>query len=197
MNFLNTYRCLDKQRYASEKYSIVPLQKEDIFSIRIWRNDQMEYLRQSKPITEKDQIDYYENVIRKTFNEIKPDQILFSFLLNEKCIGYGGLVHIDWNSRNAEISFLTETNRAKNDIQYSEDFYNFLKLIFIIAFEEIQFNRLETENYEVDSLSIKILENLDFKLHQRLRNHVLINGKYFDSLIHICFRKDYKLKPKI
>jgi len=191
---LNTYRCLGKQQYSIGNYSIIPIREEDILSIKNWRNEQIKYLRQSKPLSEEDQIKYYKNVIMKTFNEIKPNQILFSFLLDQKCIGYGGLVHIDWNSQSAEVSFLTETKRADKNEQFSEDLNNFLKLIFIVAFEEIIFNQLDLETFEIDPLTIEILENFGFKLEKNLKKHVFINGKYFDSLIHTFLRRDYYLE---
>ena len=190
---MKKYRCLNKQQYSRNNYSIVPIREKDLLFIKDWRNEQIEFLRQTKPLTEKDQIKYYKNVISKAFDETKPDQILFSFLLNEKCIGYGGFVHIDWNSQSAEVSFLSDTNRVKKDEQYSEDFNNFLKLIFIVAFEEIHFNRLHTETFEIDPLTIKLLENFEFKFNRRLKKHVLINGKYFDSLIHTYLKRDNRL----
>jgi hypothetical protein len=51
----------------------------------------------------------------KLFQLQKPNQILFSFLEENKCIGYGGLVHINWNDINGEISFIIDTKLEKND----------------------------------------------------------------------------------
>jgi hypothetical protein len=36
------------------------------------------------------------------------ESLLFSFLKNGECIGYGGLVHINWIDQNAEISFMID-----------------------------------------------------------------------------------------
>ena len=44
-------------------------------------------------------------MVKKQFKEKQPNQLLFSFIENNLLIGYGGLVHIDWTNKNAEISF--------------------------------------------------------------------------------------------
>ena len=61
-----------------------------------WRNEQIIHLRQKKLLTKSDQDNYFNNVLRKTFDEMLPNQILFSFYHKDKFVGYGGLVHIDW-----------------------------------------------------------------------------------------------------
>ena len=73
----------------------------------------MYHLRQTKKLTKKDQDLYFKDTIYKQFSQDKPEQILFSFLENDICIGYGGLVHINWKNKTAEISFLIDTNKEK------------------------------------------------------------------------------------
>jgi hypothetical protein len=106
---MNSYKALNKQVFAIDEYSIVPIRFEDRYDIMIWRNEQMYHLRQNKHLTHQEQDIYFENVISKLFKTDEPDQILFSFLKNDVCIGYGGLVHINWVDKNAEISFIMGT----------------------------------------------------------------------------------------
>ena len=74
----------------------------------------MYHLRQDKPLTEEDQEAYFLNVVAKLFEQERPNQLLFSFLDGDKCIGYGGLVHINWIDKNAEISFIMNTSLEKS-----------------------------------------------------------------------------------
>ena len=69
----------------------------------------MYHLRQQNKLRIEDQNNYFENVVMKLFNLKNPDQILFSYISENKCIGYGGLVHINWNKKYAEISFIMKT----------------------------------------------------------------------------------------
>ena len=108
------YKCLNKQEFQIEEYKIVPIRFEDRYNIMKWRNEQMYHLRQSKILTIEDQDSYFENEVKKLFAQENPNQILFSFLENEICIGYGGLVHLDWSKKSGEISFLISTELESN-----------------------------------------------------------------------------------
>lgn len=97
-NKKNIYKALDTQCFSKENYSIVPIRFQDRLKIMEWRNEQMYHLRQTKALTEEDQNSYFENIVSKLFVLEKPNQILFSYLKDNECIGYGGLVHINWRS---------------------------------------------------------------------------------------------------
>ena len=103
------YICLKNQSYEHNEFSIVPIRYEDRLEIMKWRNDQIYHLRQDQPLTEKEQNVYFQNTVVNLFKKKNPNQILFSFLRKNICIGYGGLVHINWIDKNAEISFIMDT----------------------------------------------------------------------------------------
>ena len=110
------YRCLNKQEFSRGAYSLVPLRYEDRFAIMRWRNQQLYHLRQSSPLTEEDQQRYFDQVVAGLFAQERPGQVLFSYLENGRCIGYGGLVHINWTDRHAEVSFVMETEREEKEM---------------------------------------------------------------------------------
>ena len=76
------------------------------------------------------------------FEQEKPNQLLFSFLENGKFIGYGGLVHINWLDKNAEISFVMKTELEKE--YFSIYWSNYLSLIEKVAFETLNFHKIFT-----------------------------------------------------
>lgn len=196
LNAGNRYNCLKKENYDFNDYHMVPIRKKDIQFIRKWRNEQIDVLRQRKKITKKEQIDYYNKVIKKSFSEKRPECILFSFLLNDVCIGYGGLTNIDWLSKRAELSFILKTIRFSNPKIYQKDFNYFLNIIMQLSFDELKFNRLFTETYNIRALHIKILESVGFELEGKLKQHVNIKDKFVDSLIHGYIREQYIKKQK-
>src|SRR5690606_13377372 len=106
---MNYYKGLHKQVFRLGGHSIVPIRMEDRFAIMKWRNEQIYHLRQSKPLTEEDQDRYFDQVVLQLFQKEYPENMLFSYLEDDKCIGYGGLVHIKWTDKNAEISFIMDT----------------------------------------------------------------------------------------
>lgn len=194
MKLEEKYLCLKNKKYGFKNYFLVPIRKKDIQYIRKWRNKQMDILRQKEKISEKDQIKYYESVIKKKFNEKKPNFILFSYMLNNKCIGYGGLTNIDWDSKRAELSFIVDNVRYLNSKVYYQDFFSFLKIISQLSFNELKFNKLFTETYNIRPVHLKILEKIGFQLEGRLKQHVSINGRYVDSLLHGYLRRQYLRK---
>ena len=86
-----------------------------------WRNQQIDALRQKDYLTEKDQLDYFHQVVQPQYSKSNPDPLLMGFTKEDELIGYGGLVHIDWNNRRAEVSFLLESKRAKNLSLYKKE----------------------------------------------------------------------------
>ena len=53
------YPILVNNKILFKNYSIIPLRKSDIQKIRVWRNDQMNILRQTTTLTPQNQLNYY------------------------------------------------------------------------------------------------------------------------------------------
>lgn len=178
------YICLQEDYYQYEDYLITSLREEDILLVKEWRNEQIDILRQKEPLTDEQQFNYYNNVVLPSMHTEQPSDILFSYLYQGECIGYGGLTHIDWSNSRAEISFLLSTYR-KHDVKlYEKEFTIFLTLLKKIAFLEIGLNRLYTETFDIRPIHINIIENNGFRLEGILKEHVRVRDKYVDSLIH-------------
>ncbi len=182
------YVCLKKSSYEYENYELVPIRIDDAELICKWRNEQINFLRQEKPISNEDQKQYFEKVILPIFTQSKPELILFSFLKNSILIGYGGLVNIDWDNKISEVSFLVETNRSKNSSIYETDFSIFLNLLKKITCNELKFDKLFTETYDIRPVHINILEKNEFKISKKENSKKIIDGKPVDILFHsyIC-----------
>jgi RimJ/RimL family protein N-acetyltransferase len=186
------YICLQRDYYQYQDYSITSFREEDIFLIKEWRNAQIDILRQKEPLTDKQQISYYENIVLPLMLTKEPSDILFSYLHQGECIGYGGLTHIDWIDRRAEISFLLSTSRIHDAKLYEEEFTIFLTLLKKIAFAELELNRLFTETFDIRPLHVNIIHNNGFRLEGILREHVRIQGQYVDLLIHGYLRSYFE-----
>ncbi|MFM2225828.1 MAG: hypothetical protein RJA07_2030 [Bacteroidota bacterium] len=186
---MRVYTCLKQQTFFKNNYSITAIRDEDKYAIMQWRNEQIDILRQAKPLTKADQESYFENVVAKLFTQEKPTQLLFSFFENGKLIGYGGLVHIDWESKNAEISFLLETSRNADDATFANDFTPYLQLLIQISKAELHFFKLHTTFYNLPERMLykKIVEQERFVKEAVLENHKLINGQLEDVYIYSKF----------
>jgi hypothetical protein len=165
---MNIYKCLNTQEFVLGEYKIVPIRFKDRYKIMAWRNEQLYHLRQKKPLTAGDQDIYFSNVVAKIFDIDQPDQILFSFLENEICVGYGGLVHINWKDENAEISFIMDTKLEKDS--FEEIWLIYLDLIEKVAFNDLKFIKIYTYAFDLRPNLFKVLETSGFKLENNLKN---------------------------
>lgn len=176
------YTCLHAQQFVTKDgYSLIPLRKQDIQLIREWRNAQIDILRQQQPITEEDQENYYADIVTALFSQKMPPQILFSFLKAGKCIGYGGIVHIDWIARRGEVSFLINPDLMSD---YVTVFNRFYSLIQHVAFHDLKFHRLFTETFAFRTDHMALIEKIGFKREGHLRDHTFKRGRWYDSIIH-------------
>jgi RimJ/RimL family protein N-acetyltransferase len=147
-----------------------------------WRNEQIYHLRQDKPLTKETQDRYFGDIIPQLFCQEKPSHLLFSFLKHGKLIGYGGLVHINWGNKNAEISFIMDTELEKEEFEWN--WSKFLSLIEELAFEQMAFVKLYVYAFDLRPHLYTTLQKNNYFLDARLKKHCLINGELKDVVIH-------------
>ena len=181
------YKNLNKQEFVNGDFKIVPIRDVDKFEIMKWRNEQIYHLRQKTKLTKIDQQNYFKNIIEELFDIINPNQILFSFLKNDECIGYGGLVHINWIDKNAEISFVMNTDLENNFFHKYWTVY--LNLIEKVAFNELRLNKIFVYAFDLRPKLYEVLNNSFYNKEARLKKHHKFNKDYVDVLIYSKFNK--------
>lgn len=179
---MKNYQCLKKQVFEDGEYMLVPIRDEDRYAIMQWRNEQIYHLRQAEPLTREKQDAYFQNVVAQLFEQEKPDQILLSFLRNNECIGYGGLVHINWIDRNAEISFIINTSLEEKG--FKKLWSSYLQLLEQIAFDDLKLHKLFVYAFDLRPHLYEMLEANDYFLDARLKDHCLFQETYRDVVIH-------------
>jgi RimJ/RimL family protein N-acetyltransferase len=179
---MKSYKCLTSQVVELDNFKIVPLRYEDRLDILKWRNEQIYHLRQNKSLTVEDQENYFSAIVDKLFDQEQPNQILFSYLENGKCIGYGGLVHINWIDKNAEISFIMDTALEKDN--FHANWTKYLSLIEKLAFEDLKFHKIFTYAFDLRPHLYLALQDASFIEETHLKEHCFFEGKYIDVVIH-------------
>ena len=189
MVFPGKYSCLEQQVFTASNIKLVPIRYRDRYKIMKWRNEQIFHLRQSSPLVKEGQDVYFNDILSKQLSYSNPPQILFSILKNNVCMGYGGLVHIDWKTKIAEISFLTATEL--NVDSFNKVWGDFLRVIKHIAFEELSFRKIYTYAIDVRPEIYTTLVKHGFKVERVLPNEFDKNGVFFDVIIHSMKNNDY------
>lgn len=188
---MRRYQAWPDLRAESGGLALACVQDADIEPIRQWRNAQMDVLRQDRPISYGDQLAYFAQNIWPEMDTAQPRQILLSFRRGKELLGYGGLVHIAWPHRRAEISVLMRPDLASDRAAYDPLLGAFLLLIRDVGFNQIGLHRLYLETYAIRAAHIAVLEASGFGLEGRLRDHVRIDGAPVASLIHACLADEW------
>jgi RimJ/RimL family protein N-acetyltransferase len=179
---MRKYKCLINQEFVHGCFKLVPIRDEDKYFILKMRNEQIFHLRQTIEISIDEQEYYFANVISSLLEQDKPDQILFSLIEKGKFVGYGGLVHINWVDRNAEVSFIMKTELEKNGFAYYWN--NYIYLLEKVSFIDLKFHKIFTYAFDLRQHLYPILEALGFNEEARLVDHCYYQGKYIDVVIH-------------
>lgn len=178
------YACMPRARISEGDLAVEAVQPRHIERIRQWRNAQMDVLRQSHRISAAEQEGYYRQHVWPILSASHPSDIVLSYHDRDELVGYGGLVHIAWMHRRAEVSFLLDSAHVTDAGRYEKYFAAFLRLISTLAFTDLGIQRLFTETYAHREAHIAILEKSGFQREGTLRKHVYVSGKPVDSLIH-------------
>jgi RimJ/RimL family protein N-acetyltransferase len=190
---MKEYKALNKQIFTSGDYSLVPIRFEDRYDIMKWRNEQIYHLRQAEPLTTEKQDQYFNTAINALFEQEKPSQILFSYLYKGQCIGYGGLVHINWVNKNAEISFIMKTALEAECFVFHWQVY--LNLLEKFAFADLGLHKIFTYAFDIRPKLYEALILSGFKKEATLSEHCLFQGKYIDVVIHKKLNRVVELIP--
>ena len=135
---------------------------EDLESIRLWRESQIAILRQNKPISQEEQLRYWQEIAFVEIAQNPPKQILFAYRSKQTLIGYGGFVHIDWSQSSAELSSLLSTSFPEP----SETFYaltrSYIELSLDLA-KAVGLKELTAQCYDFRLNFMERLESIGFE----------------------------------
>ena len=184
------YFCLPREDYHLGSIKMHPVQLDEIEKIRNWRNAQIDVLRQLREITPQEQVEYFDSFVFPEYNKKFPNQVLLTIWKENEIIGYGGLVHINWEMQLAEISFLLDPSTANIRDLYSEVFGCFLKIIFEIAFEDLYLRKIYTETFLNREFHIQELERAGMQKVPKEEDFFFLDSNPQESIFHVKERKD-------
>jgi RimJ/RimL family protein N-acetyltransferase len=184
------YAVMKRARLELGAHAIMAINADAIEPVRIWRNAQMSILRQMQPIDAEAQEAYFESVIWPDKESPEPANVLVGFYEDERLVGYGGLVHIAWAHRRAEVSCLLDPVIAAQDERRDQLTFALISLIKELAFQDLGLLRLTTETYETRKCVIPVLERAGFRLEGVLRRHIIKDGVTYDTFVHGLLSSD-------
>ena len=186
------YKLLDGFDGQLGEYEVCSVRQEDALPIMHWRNAQIDALRQREALTEEQQLSYFRKNVFPSFSLEQPPMVILSYLKSGQLIGYGGIVHLNWEAKRGEVSFLLDPDRTKDKASYGQDLNHFLTLLKRLAFDHLQLNRLTTEAYGNRPWHVEAIEANGFRHEGILRQHALKGDQLVDAHLHACLREEHR-----
>lgn len=135
----------------------------------------------SFPISEKQQMDWYNRIITEQNN------LRFAIECDGQFVGVSTLVNIDWKSRSARHGIKLCNNTPKRKGIGTDAVYATMKY----AFEELQLNRLYGSFLDYNIASQKLYEKCGWKIEGCYRQNIFKNNAYHDEWPTAILREEY------
>jgi RimJ/RimL family protein N-acetyltransferase len=178
---------------CGNKIGIRSVDEGDLKELMEWRNlpDFRKNFREHRELNLVNQHEWYS-----TLNKSRNDY-MFSIIRKEdnKLIGAGGLLYINWIIRSADFSFYIGIDNLYIDNNgYANEA---IEILLEYGFNQLNLNKIWMELYEFDHKKLNIFQkDFNFKIDGILRENCFQDGKYWNSYIISLLKKDYKVASK-
>ena len=160
-----------------------PIELEDLPLLQSWRNspEVMTNCRQYRPLSMKDMMEWYQSKDTNTDYNLTTD--LFLLTCNNRKVGVGGLVRIDWRNRIGELSFYIGLARYRNKKVIGK----LLLSVVEHSFSTLGLRKVVFPVYSFNPL-LPIYETL-LKREYIAESEYYWEGKYWDRIILVAYGK--------
>ncbi len=107
--------------------------------------------------------------------------------LDDRVIGTGSLLHVDWPSRRAEVGYALAQPYWGRGLAGEAT-----AAVLEYGFETLDLHRIEAELDPRNAPSVRVLERLGFAREGLLRERCIVGDEISDSLIMGLLRSDYR-----
>lgn len=155
--------------------TLKPLSLADCEQVRLWRNEDISFLRTSRMLTQEEQEDFYADLVCAQHSKCR----YLGIHEGLDFVGMGGLVNISWENSHAEISIIIDPLKRRQKIGAKA-----VSMILAHGFGRLNLHNIYGECYACSPYMafweemIREYQAYDTTLPQRK----YWNGKYYDSL---------------
>jgi len=157
------------------------VEREDLVLLRDWRNIQ-EFRRNFREVRELNMANQEKWFERSCVSNPNDFMFIIERLRDNKPIGAGGLLYINWIIRSADFSFYIGENNAYIDNEGNAE--EAASLLINYGFKNLNLHKIWMELYEFDKVKLDFFtEKFRFKTDGKLRDNCFDDGKYYNSFI--------------
>jgi RimJ/RimL family protein N-acetyltransferase len=122
------------------------------------------------------------------YPEGMPDELNYALLKGDRIIGQAAFKSVRWFNRKAELSLFIHP-----DFHHQGIGTQVLRAMIALAFDRLNFHRLEAEVLAYNTAARKMMEKLSFNAEGCLREARFFEGRYYDIFRYALLRNDYKI----
>lgn len=157
------------------------VERGDLGLLRDWRNN-VSFRKNFREVRELNMAMQDKWFEKSCINN--PNDFMFTIvrLKDNKAIGAGGLLYINWIIRSADFSFyIGEEDLYIDDVGYAKDAAG---LLIEYGFHVLNLHKIWMELYEFDKKKLNFFQNIfGFEIDGKLRDNCFFEGKYYDSYV--------------
>jgi len=166
-----------------DEITLRAIEYSDMAMLQRWRNSPgvMPYCRQYRPLTQQDMLQWYE--LGKKESDYNLTNDLFIIEYNNKAIGVGGFVRIDWRNRKGELSFYigTHTENTKKMVGLA------LSALLEYAFKTLGLHKIIFPCYSFNPNIPTYKETLTEEY--TAKEEYYWDGKFWDRIILVAYKE--------
>lgn len=107
--------------------------RSDCERVRLWRNEVLETLRTPFPLTEEQQVGFYN----KTICSKNSPHRYWSIIDSGQLVGFGGITNIEWPNRIGEISLIIAPEFRKQHLGDDAVFYLLYEAFYVLNLKTV------------------------------------------------------------
>lgn len=165
-----------KKKITLDDIELKKINSSHLQKIKKWRN--LESIRkfnyQFTLLNMKNQYDWYSSL------STNDTQKIFLVLKNSKPIGICGLIHIDKENKNADVSIIL----GEQSLHGKGIGSIILQKLIKYGFKKYKLHRIGAEIFEFNEISVHLFEGLSFKKEATLRQSLWRNNKWWSIYIY-------------
>jgi len=165
-----------KKKSIMDSIQLKKINSSYLEKIKNWRN--LESIRnfnyQYTLLNMKNQHEWYSSLTTSH------DQKMFIVLKNSKPIGICGLIHIDIENKNADVSIIL----GEHSLHGKGIGSIILEKLVEYGFRKLKLHRIGAEIFEFNKISVHLFEGLSFKKEATFRQSLWRNNKWWSIYVY-------------
>tara|TARA_A100001037_G_scaffold239144_1_gene218666 strand:+ start:1782 stop:2294 length:513 start_codon:yes stop_codon:yes gene_type:complete len=155
-----------------KKFELKNIKKQDLKTIIRWRNDSriIKFNTQFFLLNMEYQKKWFKEISAK-----KSKNKMFIFKYGNEIVGIGGLIHVDYENKNADIAIILGESKIRGKGFGTKA----LEMLVEYGFKKMKLHRIGADIFEYNKISLRLFEKLKFKKELEMKDYLWRDGRWW------------------